>query len=101
MRGLVRKTAFGFWSGALVVAAAALACSVCATEAGAVSLRVKLACSSDYHALCSQYASDSPEVRQCMRAAGEKLSARCLNALIAAGEVSEEEVARRAAQVRQ
>jgi hypothetical protein len=36
-----------------------------------------------------------------MRAAGEKLSPRCLNALIAAGEVSEEEVARRAAQMRQ
>jgi hypothetical protein len=36
-----------------------------------------------------------------MRAAGEKLSARCLNALIAAGEVTEEEVARRAAQMRQ
>src|SRR6185437_16750889 len=101
MRGLVGKTAFGFWPGALIVAAAALACSVCATEAGAVSLRVKLACSSDYHALCSQYASDSPQVRQCMRAAGEKLSARCLDALIAAGEVSEEEIARRAAQVRQ
>ena len=37
-----------------------------------------------------------------MRSAGEKLSPRCLNALIAAGEVSETEVvARRAAQARQ
>ncbi len=84
----------------VVVAVAALA-SFWATGANAVSLRVKLACSSDYHALCSQYASDSPEVRQCMRAAGDKLSPGCLNALIAAGEVSEEEVARRAAQLRQ
>ncbi len=72
-----------------------------ATQANAVSLRVKLACSSDYRALCSQYASDSPEVRACMRAAGERLSPRCLNALIAAGEVSQEEVARRAAQAHQ
>jgi hypothetical protein len=101
MRGRVEKTAFGFWSGALMVAAAALASGICTTEAGAVSLRVKLACSSDYHALCSQYSSNSPEVRQCMRAAGEKLSSRCLNALIAAGEVSEEEIARRAAQAHQ
>jgi hypothetical protein len=87
--------------GALTVAAAALAIGFYATEAGAVSLRVKLACASDYHALCGQYSSNSPEVRQCMRAAGEKLSARCLDALVAAGEVSEEEVARRAAQIRQ
>jgi hypothetical protein len=36
-----------------------------------------------------------------MRAAGEKLSTRCLNALIADGEVTQEEVARRAAQMRQ
>jgi len=72
-----------------------------ATQANAVSLRVKLACSSDYRALCSQYASDSPEVRACMRAAGERLSPRCLSALIAAGEVSQEEVARRAAQAHQ
>jgi hypothetical protein len=88
------------WGGSVVVAVAALA-SFWATEANAVSLRVKLACSSDYHALCSQYASDSPEVRQCMRAAGDKLSTRCLNALIADGEVSEGEVARRAALLRQ
>jgi hypothetical protein len=36
-----------------------------------------------------------------MRAAGERLSSRCLNALIAAGEVSQEEVSRRAAQAHQ
>lgn len=101
MRSRAGKSAFGFRSGALMAAVAALACGVCTTGAGAVSLRVKLACSSDYHALCSQYPSNSPEVRQCMRAAGEKLSSRCLNALIAAGEVSEEEVARRAAQAHQ
>jgi hypothetical protein len=86
------------WS-AFVIAALA---GVWATSAGAVSLQVKLACSKDYHALCSQFSSDSPEVRSCMRSAGEKLSPRCLNALIAAGEVSETEVvARRAAQARQ
>jgi hypothetical protein len=85
---------------ALPVAASAILGSLWATDAGAVSLRVKLACSKDYYALCSQYASNSPEVRVCMRAAGEKLSPRCINALIAEGEVSEAEVARRAAQLR-
>lgn len=73
---------------------------VWASTANAVSLRVKLACSRDYYALCSQFASDSPEVRQCMRAAGPKLSPRCINALVQAGEVSEQEVAHRAAQLR-
>jgi hypothetical protein len=95
------KTTFDFRSGILSVAMTAAAFGVWVNQAEAVSLRVKLACVSDYRSLCGQYASDSPEVRQCMRAAGEKLSSRCLNALIAAGEVSEEEVARRAAQMRQ
>lgn len=71
------------------------------SSANAVSLHVKLACSRDYYAYCSQFPSDSPEVRQCMRAVGEKLSPRCLNALVDAGEVSQSEVSRRAAQLRQ
>ncbi len=82
----------------LALAAAALAVS--ASEAGAVSGRVKLACASDYFAYCSQHPVNSPDVRQCMRANGEKLSKRCVNALVAEGEVSEAEVARRAASLR-
>ncbi|HML28944.1 MAG TPA: hypothetical protein PKE16_08910 [Hyphomicrobium sp.] len=74
--------------------------SVWTASANAVSLHVKLACSRDYYAYCSQFASDSPEVRQCMRAAGKKLSERCFNALIDEGEVSPTEVARRAAALR-
>ena len=97
MQGPRRSRAFGLRWSALVIAALA---GVWA--ASAVNLQVKLACSKDYRALCSQFSSDSPEVRRCMRSAGEKLSPRCLNALIAAGEVSETEVvARRAAQARQ
>ncbi len=68
-----------------------------ATQAGAVSLRVQMACASDYYAYCSQHDPDGPGVRRCMRANGLKLSKSCVSALIAAGEVSKEEVARRAA----
>lgn len=68
-----------------------------ATNANAVSLRVQMACAGDYFAYCSKYPSDGPQVRQCMRANGHKLSGGCVNALIAAGEVSKAEVARRAA----
>lgn len=66
-------------------------------EANAVSARVQSACASDYFAYCSQHDPDGPGVRRCMRANGLKLSMTCVNALIAAGEVSKAEVARRAA----
>lgn len=83
---------------ASTLALAALTLSV--AEAGAVSGRVKLACASDYFAYCSQHAVGSPGVRQCMRENGEKLSKRCVNALVAEGEVSQEEVGRRSASLR-
>ena len=65
------------------------------TEAGAVSLRVKLACRSDYFTHCSMYSPGSNEVRQCMRRVGKKLSTQCLDALVEAGEVSPKAVASR------
>lgn len=65
------------------------------TEAGAVSPAVKVACLSDYLANCSAYSVGSPELRKCMRAVGTRLSTRCVNALVAAGEVSKAEVTRR------
>lgn len=72
----------------ILAAAAALAAATLSTQAGAVSLGVKMACAADYYAYCSQHAVGSPGVRQCMRANGARLSARCVNALVAAGEVS-------------
>lgn len=67
------------------------------TQAGAVSLGVKLACASDYYSYCSQHPVGSTAVRQCMRSHGPQLSSRCINALISAGEVSKAEVERRRA----
>jgi len=67
------------------------------TSADAVSLRVQMACAGDYFAYCSQHPSDGPQVRQCMRSNGHKLSSGCVDALISAGEVSKAEVARRTA----
>ena len=65
------------------------------TETAAVSAGVRSACTSDYLAHCSQHDPDSPGARRCMRANGPSLSKACLDALVAAGEVSREEVARR------
>lgn len=64
----------------------------------AVNSAVKVACMSDYFAHCSMHEVGSNGLRQCMRTVGSRLSKRCVNALVAAGEVSSTEVARRAAE---
>ena len=76
---------------------AVAATGVLTTQAGAVSLGVKLACASDYYSYCSHHPVGSVGVRQCMRSHGPQLSKRCINALISAGEVSQTEVDRRRA----
>jgi hypothetical protein len=70
---------------------------VSTSQASAVSARVRFACAGDYLANCSAYAPDSAQTRRCMRKVGFRLSRGCINALIAAGEVSRSEVARREA----
>lgn len=87
-------------SGGICAAVALLAATAMTSEAGAVSARVKFACAKDYFAYCRQFRPDTPEVRRCMNAVGERLSSRCVNALVAAGEVSGREVAQRAAAIR-
>lgn len=73
---------------------AALACARLALQSkpsAAISLQLELACASDYYAYCSKYDPSSSQTRSCMRANGEHLSKRCVNALVAAGEVSKSE----------
>ena len=77
--------------------ASILAATLCllATEATAVSQAVKNACENDYMDHCATHEVGSESLRQCMRKAGEKLTPRCINALVAAGEVSKSEVVAR------
>ncbi|HEX2842577.1 hypothetical protein [Hyphomicrobium sp.] len=82
---------------AAFAAAVALGTLAASTQAGAVSLSVKMACASDYYAHCSQHAPDSPGVRKCMRSVGRNLSQGCINALVAAGEVSKSVVEKQVA----
>lgn len=82
---------------ALALALAAGSAIATSEPASAVSLRVKLACASDYYAHCSQHAPESAGVRQCMRAHGPQLSQRCVNALVASGEVAKSTVEKRVA----
>ena len=72
--------------------------AVHSSQASATSLSVQLACATDYYAYCSKHDPDGPGVRGCMRANGPKLSTRCVNALVAAGEVTKAEVERRTAE---
>ena len=62
----------------------------------AVDARVEVGCASDYMAYCGQHDPDGRGVRRCMRANQRKLSRACVNALVDAGEVSANEVARAA-----
>ncbi len=81
---------------ALIAALALAALALPAAEAGAVSANVKSACMGDYFQYCSSHQVGSTSLRRCMRSVGHKLSKRCVNALVAAGEVSKSEVTRRA-----
>lgn len=63
-------------------------------NASALSLRVKLACASDYYAHCSAHSPGSSEVRQCMRKVGLGLSRSCVEALAGAGEISTADLAK-------
>jgi hypothetical protein len=64
-----------------------------ANQAFAVSHAVKMACKDDYFAHCSMHSPGGPEVRQCMRAVGPRLSQRCLGALADAGEIPKSKAA--------
>ena len=66
------------------------------TRASALDGRVELGCASDYMAYCSRHDPDGRAARRCMRANQRKLSRACVNALVAAGEVSAAEVAKAA-----
>jgi len=94
----VSKTTKSQMSRTVLAAAIALGAAILpATQAGAVSAGVRYACAGDYLANCSAYDPDSAETRRCMRNVGFRLSKSCLNALVAAGEVSKSEVSRRSA----
>jgi hypothetical protein len=82
-----------------IIVLTALALLFGVSDASAVGWMTQLNCASDYYAFCSQYQVGSPEVRQCMRRFGPKLSKACIDALVADGEVSRAEVDKRKEEV--
>jgi hypothetical protein len=82
---------------AFIAAVAIVAAITITRSAGAVSPQVRAACANDYLSNCSAFKPESAETRKCMRAVGHRLSKGCISALVAAGEVSKSEIARRSA----
>ena len=78
-------------SGLLMLAVVAVSAT---TADAAITQRVKNACRSEYYAFCSAHAVPSAGLSTCMRGVQDQLSQACLKELVAAGEVSKEEVRR-------
>lgn len=94
VRTIVRCFSSSMLGFAALIAAGLVALS--STPAAAVSSSVRNACMSDYFAYCAGLEVGSKELRRCMNKAGPKLQPGCVQALVAAGEVSQAEVKRRA-----
>ncbi len=69
-------------------------------SASALSLGVKISCAADYVRHCSSFNPLGKEVRKCMYDAGPQLSESCVSALLEAGEVTQEQIEKRRAEVR-
>jgi len=69
--------------------------SIAAAKESAYSKAVQQACEADYRKYCGEYGLETNALRNCMDKAGHSLSKSCVNALVAAGEVSQAEVDRR------
>ncbi len=54
----------------------------------AITKRVQKACKRDYKRFCSKYSVGTPELKQCMRSNGKRISRPCIRALVDAGEIS-------------
>ena len=80
----------------LIVAFFGLALStVVATAQHNYSKGVQKGCANDYKRLCGQYGIETEALRLCMNRAGQRLTKTCVDALVADGEVSKQEVERR------
>ena len=84
-----------------VIAAGATAVTVITHTGPAVaaSAAVQAACSDDYYAYCGKHdpVNNAGGVNACMKANGKRLSQRCVDALVADGQVSKSDIGGRTA----
>ena len=83
----------------LTLASFTLASFIASQHALAASATVEAACTQDYYAHCSKHdpIADKAGVNACMRSNGAKLSSRCVDALVADGQVSKSDLGKRSA----
>lgn len=93
-RTLVRSLPLNSLLGTFAIVAAA-SFAVPQPASAVINGNVRSACMSDYFAYCAGMEVGSSELRRCMNRAGPRLTSSCVNALVAAGEVSRAEVSRR------
>ena len=79
----------------LIVVLGVIAWTSVADAQHTYSKAVQKACAKDYKAHCGQYGVETNALRLCMDRVGQRLTKTCVNALVAAGEVSKQEVERR------
>lgn len=71
----------------ILAAVATLALTAIVPAVHAYSDKVQRECQDDYLSFCSEHPAGSTRMRRCMEANGKRLSRRCVNALVDAGEV--------------
>ena len=81
--------------GGLLLASCLFALSSGASAQHTYSKAVQKACANDYKRHCAQYGIETEALRLCMDKAGQRLTSTCVNALVASGEVSKQEVQKR------
>jgi hypothetical protein len=83
------------YSRVLIAAFIVIAWNGTAAAQHTYSKAVQKACANDYKTHCGQYGIETDALRLCMDRAGQRLTKTCIDALVAAGEVSKQEVERR------
>jgi hypothetical protein len=64
----------------------------CALAQHTYSEAVQRACANDYKQHCREYGIETEALRLCMDRAGQKLTQTCVDALVADGEISKQQV---------
>ncbi len=85
---------------AFVLVLCFLAPSAAWAQAGTISKGMQNNCANDYKKFCGDYGLQTSALNLCMRKAGPGLSPACVQALVAAGKVSQAEVDRVKAQAK-
>ena len=84
----------------LILCCVGSAPSAAFAQAGTITKGMQTYCANDYKRFCGDYGLQSSALNLCMKKAGPSLSPACVQALVAAGKVSQAEVNRIKAQMK-